>query len=140
MVVKRFIVALALLASMMATVSANAPAVCRAFDCRAYVRAGLHLCDPLGDEAVTAAGKARLWAARCLDRTSNDPPSLNLSRLRASDRLVLEIDIRQRLSRCGLSRQNRRLFFDGPGRREAALIQCEQKTRPLQQYLMGIPP
>jgi Fe-S-cluster containining protein len=38
----------------------NTPAVCRAFDCRAYVRAGLHLRDPLGDEAVTAAGKARL--------------------------------------------------------------------------------
>lgn len=36
------------------------PAVCRAFDCRAYVRAGLHFRDPLGDEAVTAAGKARL--------------------------------------------------------------------------------
>ncbi len=33
---------------------------CRAFDCRAYVRAGLHLRDPLGDEAVTAAGKAGL--------------------------------------------------------------------------------
>lgn len=38
----------------------NIPAVCRAFDCRAYVQAGLHLRDPPGDEAVTAAGKARL--------------------------------------------------------------------------------
>ncbi len=38
----------------------NTPTVCRAFDCRAYVRAGLHLRDALGDEAATAAGKARL--------------------------------------------------------------------------------
>jgi hypothetical protein len=34
--------------------SKRAATVCRAFDCRAYVRAGLHLRDPLGDEAVTA--------------------------------------------------------------------------------------
>jgi hypothetical protein len=38
----------------------NTPAVCRAFDCRADVRAGLHVRDPLRDEAVIAAGKARL--------------------------------------------------------------------------------
>ena len=44
------------------TIWPETPALCRAFDCREYVRSGVYKFDPLGDEKVFAAGE-RLLAA-----------------------------------------------------------------------------